>query len=153
MARPRVALDTGVLIEYLDLEGALHQQASELFSALMSGWIEAILPHPVLAETYYVASRLYEGMQLQETEALADDVIRWLVALPGTRVEGEEARLAIEAGRAKLAHSLALTDCYVLAASRIEGCKALFRAPEREMSRRGDVLRDEYDIVFLSDYP
>lgn len=148
----KVAIDTGVLIEYLDLEGALRRQAGEVFSALLAGRIQAILPHPVLAETCYVAARLYERMQVQEAHALAGDVIRWLVSLPGTRVVGEEARLAIEAGRAKLAHSLALTDCYVLAASRIEGCKALFRAPEREMSRSVDLLREEYDIIFLIDY-
>ena len=153
MALAKVAMDTGALIEYLDLEGTFHRQAGEVFSALLAGRIEAILPHPVLAETYYVAARLYEAMQLKDPQGLAGDVIRWLVSLPGTKVVGESARLAIEAGNAKLGHSLALTDCYVLAASRIEGCKALFRAPEREMSRSADILREEYDIIFLSDYP
>ncbi len=153
MAVAKAAIDTGVLIEYLDLEGTLHRQAGEVFSALLAGRVEAILPHPVLAETYYVAARLYEATQVQDPHVLAGDVIRWLVSLPATKVMGEEARLAIEAGRAKLAHSLALTDCYVLAASRIQGCKALFRSPEREMSRSVDLLREEYDIIFLSDYP
>jgi len=60
--------------------------------------------------------------------------------------------IAIETGKAKLNHSLALTDCYVLAASKIYNCKALFRKPEREMLKNIETLKKEYRLIFLQDY-
>ena len=70
--------------------------------------------------------------------------------------EGEKAiivvNLAVEAGKAKLTYALALTDCYVLAASKIYSCKALFKKPEREMLKNIDSLKKEYEIIFLTDY-
>lgn len=148
----KVVVDTGVVVEYLDLRGGFHEQALEFFSALIAGRVEAILPHPILAETYYVATRLYQRVAAETPEELAARLVRWLYRLPATTVVGEDAKLALEVGRAKLTFGLALTDCYVLAASRAHACKALFRAPEREMVGCVDALRREYELLFLKDY-
>lgn len=54
----------------------------------------------------------------------------------------------------KLRYGLALTDCYVLAASKIFGAKAVFSMRERGMKDRGlmEVLGREYDLVLSEDY-
>jgi hypothetical protein len=72
--------------------------------------------------------------------------------LPTTIIPSENTNLAIETGKAKLNHGLALTDCYVLAASKIYNCKVLFKKPEKEMIKNMDILKKEYQIIFLEDY-
>jgi len=47
----RVVLDSSVIVEYLDENGLLHEQAQRVFSAVLSGHLEAVVPHPILAET------------------------------------------------------------------------------------------------------
>jgi len=147
-----VAVDTSVIIEYIDLKGELHEQAEAIFSTLLTSRLEAIVPHPILAETYYVATRLYERLQIENPENLASKLITWLYRLPTVTIPKGEPDLAIEAGRAKLNYGLALTDCYVLAASKIHRCKALFKRREKEISRNIDLLKREYQILFLEDY-
>ncbi|MEA2089705.1 MAG: PIN domain-containing protein, partial [Thermoproteota archaeon] len=122
----KVAMDTSVIIEYIDTNGELHEQAKTTFSALLTSKLEVILPHPILAETYYVATKLYDKLKIENPQILASKFIEWLYRLPTTTIPNADTNLAIETGKAKLNYSLALTDCYVLAASKIHGCKALF---------------------------
>ncbi len=148
----KVVMDTGVIIEYIDLKGEFHEQAQAVFSALLTGKLEGIIPHPVLAETCYVATRLYQELRIEEPQALASKLVRWLYRLPTTIIPAENASLAIETGKAKMNYGLALTDCYILAASKIYDCKALFKKPEREMLENIDYLKKEYQLIFLQDY-
>ena len=148
----KVVLDTSVIIEYIDLGGEFHEQAEGVFSALLTGKLEGIIPHPVLAEMHYVATRLYQELQIEKPQALASKLVEWLCRLPTTIIPAGSANLAIETGKAKLNYGLALTDCYVLAASKIYGCKSLFKKPEREMLKYIDDLRKEYQLIFLRDY-
>ena len=122
--------------------------------ALRAGRLEAIIPHPVLSETFYVAARVYSKLGVGNPEERASKLVEWLYKLPTTGVVGESIDLALEAGRAKLRYGLALTDCYVLASSKLYGAKALFRKREREMKARGvlDSLARDYDVLFLEDY-
>lgn len=145
-------MDTSVIIEFVDLKGDLHEQAQAVFSALLAGKLENILPHPILTETYYVASKLYHKLKVENPQLVASKLIEWLYRLPTTMIPSENTNLAIETGKAKLNHGLALTDCYVLAASKIYNCKALFKKPEREMIKNMDALKKEYQILFLEDY-
>ncbi len=149
-----VVLDTSVIIEYIDLKGSLHEQASAVFNAILEGRLNALIPHPVLAETFYVAARIYGYLGFTDSEQRAARLVEWLYRLPSVNIVGESLDLALEAGRVKLKYGLALTDCYVLAVSRLHGAKALFKRREREMTRKGliDSLSREYDIVFLEDY-
>lgn len=148
----KVAIDTSVIIEYIDLQGELHEQAKTVFSTLLTSKLEGILLHPILAETYYVATKLYRKLQVENPESIASKLIEWLYRLPATRIIGGDVELAIETGKAKLNYGLALTDCYVLAASKIYDCKALFKRPEKEMLKNIDALKKEYQLLFLEDY-
>lgn len=145
-------MDTSVIIEYIDLKGEFHEQAQAVFSALLMGKLENILPHPILAETYYVATKLYDKLKLENPQLVASKLVEWLYRLPTIIIPSENTNLAIETGKAKLNHSLALTDCYVLAASKIYNSKALFKKPEKEMIKNMDILKKEYQIIFLEDY-
>lgn len=145
-------MDTSVIIEYMDLKGEFHEQVEAVFSALLAGKLEIVLPHPILAETYYVAVRLYQKLRMENPQLVASKFIEWLYRLPTTMILGENAELAVEVGKAKLNYGLALTDCYVLAASKICNCKALFKKPEKEMIENMDSLKKEYRILFLQDY-
>jgi len=148
----KVALDTSIIIEYIDSKSEFHEQAETLFSALLAGKLEAALPHPILAETYYVATRLYRHLKLENPEATASSLVEWLSRLPTVIIPNETIELAVETGKVKLDYRLALTDCYVMAASRILGCKALFKKPEKEMLENLEALKRDYAILFLKDY-
>lgn len=148
----KVAIDTSVIIEYIDLKGENHQQAEVIFSALSTGKLEVIISHPILAETYYVATKIYQKLQIEKPEAASSKLVEWLYRLPTTIIPSEDINLAIETGRAKLNYSLALTDCYVLAASKMHNCKALFKKPEREMLKSLGSIKKEYQPLFLKDY-
>jgi len=148
----KVAMDTSVIIEYIDTEGELHEQAKLTFSALLTSKLEVILPHPILAETYYVATRLYHKLKIENPQNVASKLIEWLYRLPTTIIPYGDTNLAIETGKAKLNHGLALTDCYVLATSKTHNCKALFKKAEKEMLKNIDALKKEYQLLFLEDY-
>lgn len=148
----KVTLDTSIIIEYIDTNGKLHEQAKLTFSALLTSKLEAILPHPILAETYYVAASLYDKLEIEKPQTLASKLIEWLYRLPTIIIPNGDINLAIEAGEVKLNYYLALTDCYVLAASKIHGCKALFKKREKEMLKNIETLKKDYQLLFLEDY-
>ena len=146
-----VVVDTGVIIEFIDEQGEFHQQAKLIFSAALAGELGLIIPHPVLAETYYVAARIYRELAIKEPEARATKLIEWLYRLPEVRVvEGLE--LALRASKLKLDFGMTLTDCYVLAAAKLHQCPAVFRRPEKEMLPNLNSLRREVHIIFLEIY-
>jgi len=147
-----VGLDTSVIIEYIDEEGEYHEHAEAVFSAIMSGKLEALIPHPILAETFYVAARMYRELGAGEPEVTASKLVEWLYRLPQVKVIGTSLELALEAGKVKLRYKLALTDCYVIAACKIHGCTALFKKPEAEMRESIQQLKKDYRVVFLEEY-
>ncbi len=148
---PKVVIDTGVIVEFIDKESEFQEQATALFSATLAGKLEALITHPTLSETYYVTAKIYEKLKIAHPQKLAADLIDWLVKVPSVTVVAGTRDLAVEAGNAKLRYCLALTDCYVLAASCIYDCKALFRKPEEEMHGKIPKLKEVYQIVFLTD--
>jgi len=148
----KVCLDTSVIIEYIDRGGKYHQYSNQLFNLIIKGNLRAIIQHVILAETYYVASRIYEKLGLDNPGLNATKLIEWLYRLPTIQVIGEPLDLALEAGKIKLKYRLVLTDCYVLAVSKLYGCKAIFREREREMMDIIKELEKEFKIIFLEDY-
>ena len=149
---PKVVIDTGVIVEFIDRKSEFQEQASAIFSAILSGKLEALITHPTLSETYYVSAKIYEKLKIANPQKLAAELIDWLVKVPSVTIVAGSKDLAIEAGDAKQRHCLALTDCYVLAASHIYECKALFRKPEEEMRGKMRTLKEKYQLVFLTDY-
>jgi len=152
IATARSVLDTGVMVEYIDLRGEYHDLARAVVDSILRGRIEAIVPHPVVAETHYVSARIYRRLGLDDWAERADKLVRWLCSIPTVAIKGEDLALAIEASRVKLEYGLALTDCYVLAASEIYGGRPIFREREAEMLSKIDALEEEFSVVFLEDY-
>ena len=148
----RVCLDTSVIIEYIDRGGKYHQYSSQLFNLIIKGNLRAIIPHVILAETYYVASRIYEKLGLENPDLYANKLVEWLYRLPTIQVIGEPLDLVLEAGKIKLKYRLALTDCYILAVSKLYNCKVIFREREKEMINIIKELEKEFKIMFLEDY-
>ncbi|MGC8934168.1 MAG: PIN domain-containing protein [Thermoproteota archaeon] len=144
-----VSLDTGVLIEYINLAGSLHKEAKAVIQSVLDGKIIAIIPHSVLAETYYVSVRIYEKLNLANPEQRAKNFVEWLYRSPNFSVAEPSLELAILAGRVKKEFNLALTDAYVLASAKLYKAKAVFRSKEKEMTEKLEDVTKEYDIVFL----
>ncbi len=149
---PKVAIDTSVILEFIDKEAEFQEQAKAVFSAVMDGKLEALVSHPTLSETYYFSAKIYQMLGIANPQSLATELTEWLFRLPSVTIPTENKDLAIEAGNAKLKYGLALTDCYVLAASSIYNCKAIFKKPEKEMLQRLEALKKSYQLVFLADY-
>ena len=149
---PKIVLDTSVIIEYIDKDSEFNDQATGVFASLKKGELEAIIPHPILSETYYVSAKIYQKLGIEKPQSLSAELVEWLFRLPSVTIPVENKDLAIEAGKTKLKYCIALTDCYVLAASQICNCKALFKKPECEMSQKLNALKKAYQLVFLSDY-
>ncbi|MGC8932533.1 MAG: PIN domain-containing protein [Candidatus Methanodesulfokora sp.] len=150
MLRARAVLDTSVIIEYVNRAGKLHKQASLIFKAINAGKLRAVIPNPVIAETFYVASRVYLELKLSDPIKRAEKLVHWIYRHPGMEIM-RSFDLDVEAGRIKLEHGLSLTDCYVLAASKILGIQAVFRKREKEM-KDAEVLKEEFKLIFLEDY-
>jgi predicted nucleic acid-binding protein len=138
-----------VLIEYINLAGSLHKEAKAVIQSVLDGKIIAIIPHSVLAETYYVSVRIYEKLNLANPEQRAKNFVEWLYRSPNFSVAEPSLELAILAGRVKKEFNLALTDAYVLASAKLYKAKAVFRSKEKEMTEKLEDITKEYDIVFL----
>ncbi len=145
-------LDTSVIIEYIDTNGRFHKIASNIFSEINNGKTLAFIPHVILAETYYVAVRIYNQLGLSDSDKRAENLVSWLYSHPFIEIINKTLDLAIKAGKIKRELKLALTDCYVLAVSKIKNAVALFRKREREMLRVINVLTRKFNIQFLEDF-
>jgi len=86
-------LDTSVIIEYIDRGGEYHEQAKVVFDAILLGKLKAIIPHPILSETYYVATRVYETLRLEQARERAIKLVEWLYRLPTVIVKDADLSL------------------------------------------------------------
>jgi predicted nucleic acid-binding protein len=136
----------------VDLTGVFHSQAEAIIRGILAAKLVAIIPHPVLAETYYVSCRIYEKIGLDKPEARAEMLVDWLCHSPNFMTADSSVMLAKIAGQVKRDFGLALTDAYVIAASKIQGGKAVFRTREAEMKKNMGRLLKKHELVFLEDY-
>jgi predicted nucleic acid-binding protein len=147
-----ISLDTGPIVEYVNVAGAFHSQAKAIFDNIISGKILGLITHPVLAEAYYVSYRVYEKLRLEDPESRAHKLAEWLYMSPNIELADQTLELALTAGKIKKQYSLTLTDAYVIAASKIYNGKAVFRTRDSEIHRKMPELSKNYDLVFLEDY-
>jgi len=145
----QISIDTGVLVEYINLAGPLHKEAKAVIQNVLAGKLLAIIPHPILVETYYVLTRIYEKLGLNNPEKRAEEFVEWLYRSPNITLAEPSLELALLAGRTKRRFGLALTDAYVLASAKICQGKAVFRRKEKEMQKKLSEIKKEYDVVFL----
>ena len=141
--------DTGVIVEYANLDGAFHREAQAVFQSVIAGKLNAVFPHPILAETYYVSLRIYKTLGYDDFMRRAKKLAQWLYSASNISLALPSLELAILAGETKDKFGISMMDSYVLAASRLSGGKALFRTEESEMKKKLGELRKQFDIVFL----
>jgi len=147
-----VSLDTGTIVEYVDLDGRYHPQAKAIFESIVEGEILGLIAHPILAETYYVSLRVYETLDVEKPESRAENLVEWLYRSPNIEVAEPTLELALTAGKIKKKFGVALTDAYVIASSKLYNGKAIFRAMEKEIQENITELSKDYSLVFLEDY-
>jgi predicted nucleic acid-binding protein len=147
-----VSLDTGVIVEYIDLGGNFHRQAEAIIESVLARKLLAVIAHPILAETYYVSLRVYEKLGMEKPEDRAEKLVGWLYKSPNFAIAEPSLELALLAGRIKTSLRFALTDAYVIAASKLYKGRAVFRRRESEIEEKLAELTKDYRIVFLEDY-
>lgn len=145
-------LEEETIVEYVDLDGTFHSQTTAIFESIGAGEIFGLIAHPILAETYYVSLRVYERLQLEQPERRARNLLEWLYRSPNIELAEPTLKLALTAGKIKKEFSLALTDAYVIASSKLYKGKAVFRAREKEIQEKIAELGKSYNLVFLEDY-
>ena len=144
----RLSLDTSVLVEYIVRSAPYRDKVAELLEKAAKGDLTLYVSSPVLSETLYIASRIYEAAGEENPNERALEYIYWLKE----RVKVVEANedLAIRAGELKKRLGIALTDCYVIAAAQTVEATPLFRRIEREMEPVLTELR-RYNVTFLEE--
>jgi uncharacterized protein len=157
-APPLSAIDTSVLIEFIDESGDFHPQATAVIESIISGRLNGVIAHPVLAELYYVSYRIFEKLSARDESpgSRAGALVDWLFKSPNIFVPANSSELAIEAGKIKQKFKLALPDSYVISLAKLNKCEAVFKSAEEEMTRGNKLTslkKDEkVNLVFLEDY-
>ena len=142
----KIVVDTGVFVDYIDKKSPYHKQAKAIVNSL--GKIELLLPPITLAEVCYVTTRVLSEAGVKDAFDRAVQFVRWLYSHPAVEIVNE-LDVHIEAAKTKLKYEIALADCYVLALSRLKGCKAVLMKREKEMPQE---IEKDFDILFLEDY-
>jgi len=142
----KIAVDTGVFVEYINRKARYYKAAKAIIDSF--GKLEVLLPGVTISEVCYVTARILNAAGVENAFEKAAEFVSWLYSHPAVRIVND-LNLHIEAARIKLEYGIALADCYVLALSRIEDCKAVFRKREKEMP--GEIEKD-FDVIFLEDY-
>jgi predicted nucleic acid-binding protein len=125
----KIAVDTGVFVEYIDRKATYHKAAKAIIDSF--GKLEVLLPAVIISEVCYVTARILNAAGVENAFEKATEFVSWLYSHPAVRIVND-LNLHNEAARIKLEYGIALADCYVLALSRIEDCKAVFRKRERD---------------------
>ncbi len=74
----RMALDTGVLVEYIVKRAPYRRKVIALLESAAEGNIKLYVSPITLSETIYVASRIYEASSIPNTNEEALKYIEWL---------------------------------------------------------------------------
>ena len=128
-----LVVDTGVLIEYLDLSSPLAPKIEKLYNKSLKDEINLYTTSLVIAETLYISARFYRVMGVEDPNRRAHEYIIWLKNYVKLKAVDIDNNLAEEMGELKKKLRIALVDCSVIAlAKRINGMP-LFRRIEREM--------------------
>jgi predicted nucleic acid-binding protein len=147
-----VAPEAGVIAEYVDLDGDLHEEAERVLNSALKGDLVAVIPHVVFCELYYVSYRIYEKSLNPNPSLSSEKLVSWLYKSPNVVLAEQSLELAIESGKVKKEYGLSLPDSCVMAMSKIHNGKALFKKREREMSSKVTKMQRNYDVLFLEDY-
>lgn len=147
-----IVLDTGVIAESVNKRGEFYAQATTVIDAIKSGSLTAIVSPVTISELHYVLWRIYDQLAIVDAEKVSRKFCEYIYYHPNIKIIEMSLELLLEAGSIKHRYSLALSDCFVLAVSKFNKCRAVFRHKEDEMEQVLKDLKKEFDILFLEDY-
>ena len=149
----KFAIDTSVWIESIAENSEYFEIASRFIDGIDKGKITAIVTPITATETYYISYRLYKKVGLDENEAIfrAELLFNTLFSHRNIRVIAINKDLSLLAGEIKREYHISLSDSFLLAAARHENAVAVFRKIEKEMEPYIADLRENFEIVFLSE--
>ena len=147
----KLAIDTSVWIESLCPDFEYYDKARVIIDAIDEGRVFALITHLTATEILYVSYRLYRETGLVRKDALdkAIKLFNYMVAHPYITVYIDDA-IAKEAALIKIKYRVALADAYILSLARSQGTIPVFCKVEKELERTIDHLREEFNIMFLS---
>ncbi len=146
----RLVLDTSVLIEYIIANSPYRELIKKWFRESIEDRIKLYVNTLTLAETLYVASRIYRATGL-DIDRANSEAVRFIAYIT-TRVEviQLDEEIAVKAGELKKKLHLALPDCTVLATALKLKAKPVFKRIEKEMKHIKEELR-KLDTIFLEE--
>jgi predicted nucleic acid-binding protein len=148
-----IAIDTGIWIEYININGRLHSQAKVVIESVNSGKATAILTPLTLTEIFYVSKRVYQEVHSsQKSETLAKKLYDFVYYHPHVEVKPLDYELCLNAGMIKSKYSIAFSDSFLLALSKHDNTIAMFKNIESEMKDNLKNLKKDFNIKFLEDY-
>jgi len=148
-----IAIDTGVWIEYININGALHPLAKSVVDSVNRGEATAILTPLTLTEIFYVAERVYQEVHTPiQSEALAKKLYDFVYYHPHVEVRPLDYELCLNAGIIKTRYNIAFSDCFLLALSEHDNLTVLFKNIESEMKQNIKELNNRFNLKFLGDY-
>lgn len=147
----KLVLDTGVIVEYIISNSPLRPVLTKLFSSAMRGANELYLSTVTLAETFYVARRIYEWAGVKQPEEAAHDFLFFLEKHKALSLVQPSPETAVEAGKVKAFYGVSLADSFVLATAKILNAKALFRKVEKEIEPYIKALKKEYGFTVVKE--
>ena len=145
-----LALDTSVLIEYLDKSSPYSNIVERIFSRALRNEISLHTTSLVISELLYVSSRFYKEMDIPQPNEYAYKYILWLKNYIGLKIHNIDYKLSLKIGKFKKVLKIALTDCSVIALAQVINGISLFRKVEREMEPILNILR-ELNVKFLDE--
>ncbi len=144
----KLVLDTSVLVEYIVAESPYRNIVAEIFAKARRGELELYVNTVTLAETFYIASKIYGAAGVANPNEEAEIFVLWIANR--AKVVDIDVRTSMMAGELKKKLRIALPDCFVIATARRIGGKALFRRIEAEMKNVVNELR-RLGVVFLEE--
>ncbi len=144
----KLVLDTSVLVEYIIARSPYRNVIEEIFKMARQGKAEIYVNTVTLAETLYVATRIYEIAGIENPNEEAENFITWITAR--ARVINIDVHISALAGELKKKLRIVLPDCFVIASATRVGGKALFKSVEVEMKNVIEEIR-RLGAIFLEE--
>ncbi|ABL87419.1 PilT protein domain protein [Pyrobaculum islandicum DSM 4184] len=135
----KLVLDTSVLVEYIVAKSPYRGLVESIFQRAARGELELYVNAVTLAETLYVASRIYNTAGVEDPNGEARNFVTWVARRAD--VLDIDIHTSTLAGELKKRLKIALPDCLVIATAKRIGGTPLFKKIEAEMRDALDELR------------
>lgn len=147
----RIVLDTSVIVEYIVANSPWRGLLTRILSGSLTGYYKVYISTVTLAETFYIAKRIYEVTNAKKPEKAAENLLYFLEKHRGITIVPPDHHIALEAGRIKSRYKVSLADSFVIATAKILKANPLFKKVEKELKPILDELKREYGLIILKD--